>query len=118
MTILNLHVLCDILGVKGKLEVLREAHRILKDNGVIVLDLPDREKGNYKKDGIYINHPGGEAIFVGYIPSDDEMRQYLEKSGFTNITIKKWETKNGFPKVTYIAKKNTSKEGLNMINLS
>ncbi|MBU4375456.1 class I SAM-dependent methyltransferase [Patescibacteria group bacterium] len=101
----NWHVFCDILGVKGKKQVLSEAHRSLKDNGVIILDLPDRKKGEYKKDGIYINCPGGESVFVGYIPSEEEMQSYLKEAGFQNIQTNKWGTSSGFPKITFIAKK-------------
>jgi len=101
----NWHVFCDILGVKGKKQVLSEAFRILKEGGVIVLDLPDREKSDYKKDGIYIHCPDENLVFVGYIPTEDEMRKYLEEAGFKNVKINKWKTGNGFPKISFIAEK-------------
>jgi len=69
--------------------------------------MPDREKGECKKDGIYIDYPGGEAVFVGYIPNEQEMKNYLEETGFKNIQIKRWETVKGFPKITFTAKKIT-----------
>lgn len=102
----NWHVFCDILGNKSKQVVLNEAYRVLKNNGVITLDLPDREKGDYKKDGVYINYPGGEAVFVGYIPTEKEVTKYLEEADFKEVTVKKWETKSGFPKISFMAKKN------------
>jgi ubiquinone/menaquinone biosynthesis C-methylase UbiE len=98
-------VFCDILGVKSKKQVLAEAYKVLKEKGVIVLDLPDREKGHYKKDGIYIDYPGGEAVFVGYIPSEEEMKSYLEDAGFKDIEVNKWQTSKGFPKLTFTARK-------------
>ncbi len=101
----NWHVFCDILGAKGKKQVLSEAYRNLKDDGVIILDLPDIKKGECKKDGVYIDYPEGEAIFVGYIPNEQEMKNYLEEAGFENIQAKKWETAKGFPKITFTAKK-------------
>jgi len=101
----NWHVFCDILGVKGKKQVLSEVFRILKEGGIIVLDLPDREKGDYKKDGIYIHCPDEKLVFVGYIPTEDEMKKYLEDAGFKDIKSEKWETKNGFPKISFSAKK-------------
>ncbi len=103
--IYNWHVFCDILGDKSKKQVLSEAFRILKEGGVIALDLPDREKGEYKKDGVYIDYPGGESVFVGYIPTEDEMKKYLEDAGFKDIKVDKWETKDGFPKISFSAKK-------------
>ncbi len=101
----NWHVFCDILGNKGKEETLDEAHRVLKSGGVIVLDIPNREGGSYEKDGVYVQNPGGENIFIGYTPGEDEMKKYLENSKFQDIEIKKWETKTGFKKITFIAKK-------------
>lgn len=101
----NWHVFCDILGVKSKNQVLTEAFRVLKDGGVIILDLPDREQGEFKKDGVYINYPGGESLFVGYVPSEEEMKGYLREAGFKEITSSKWETKSGFPKISFEARK-------------
>ncbi len=101
----NWHVFCDVLGTKGKKQVLSEAFRVLKEGGVIVLDLPDREKSEYKKDGIYIHCPDEKLVFVGYIPTEDEMKKYLEDAGFKDIKTNKWETRNGFPKISFRAKK-------------
>jgi ubiquinone/menaquinone biosynthesis C-methylase UbiE len=101
----NWHVFCDILGDKSKRQVLSEAFRVLRKGGVIVLDLPDREKGSCKKDGIYINYPGGESVFVGYIPTENEMEEYLKEAGFKDIKINKWETKSGFPKISFTGRK-------------
>ena len=101
----NWHVFCDVLGVKGKKQVLAEAYRTLKKDGVIVLDIPNREKGDYKKDGVYINYPGGDSVFVGYVPTEDEVKEYLTEAGFREVQIIKWETKSGFPKINFNAKK-------------
>jgi SAM-dependent methyltransferase len=40
----NWHVFCDLLGNKSKRQVLAEAFRTLRRNGVIVLDIPDRNR--------------------------------------------------------------------------
>lgn len=101
----NWHVFCEILGNKSKQQVLKEAFRVLNYNGVVVMDIPDREKGEGKKDGVYIDYPGGKAIYVGYVPSVEEMEKYLTEAGFSDIEVKKWETKKGFPKITFVAKK-------------
>lgn len=101
----NWHVFCDILGQPAKLKVLSEAERVLKDEGIVVLDIPDRNKLSIKKDGIYFDDPGGEYIYVGYVPKKEEMKVLLEKSGFSDIEIKEWETKQGYPKLTFVAKK-------------
>lgn len=101
----NWHIFCDILGVKGKKQTLEEAKQVLKDGGIIVLDIPDREGGSYQKDGVYVQNPGGENIFIGYTPSEEEMKKYLEEAGFKNIEMKKWETKTDFKKITFVGKK-------------
>lgn len=101
----NWHILSDILGKKAKKKTLQEAYRVLKVGGVIVLDIPDREGGAYEKDGIYVQNPGGENIFIGYTPSEEEMKNYLKEANFRNIEIKKWETKTGFKKITFVGKK-------------
>ncbi len=101
----NWHVFCDILGNKSKRRVLEEAYRVLRPDGTIVLDLPDRDAGEFKKDGVYINYPGGENIFVGYVPSEEEMQRFLEEAGFRDVEVKKWKTGKGFPKVTFTARK-------------
>ena len=101
----NWHIFSDILGKKSKKKTLEEAYRVLKVGGVIVLDIPDRKGGAYEKDGIYIQNPGGENIFIGYTPSEEEMKNYLKEANFRNIEIKKWETKTGFKKITFVGKK-------------
>ena len=101
----NWHILSDILGKKAKKKTLDEAYRVLKVGGVIVLDIPDREGGSYEKDGIYIQNPGGENIFIGYTPSEEEMKNYLKEANFRNIEIKKWQTRTGFKKITFVGKK-------------
>ena len=187
----NWHVFCDILGNKGKRRVLDEANRVLRDKGVVALDIPDRasyevvykllkehnpalfkdrklarekmleleddfrqekdpiakniylqgrnalayildeellfepdpeflgsdqedgerretvevEKIEFKKDGIYLNYPGGENIFIGYVPSIEEVKMFLEEAGFKDIEAKQWKTRMGFFKVTFMAKK-------------
>jgi ubiquinone/menaquinone biosynthesis C-methylase UbiE len=101
----NWHIFADILGNKPKEDALKEAYRALKNDGVVVLDLPDREFADFKKDGIYMGRPGGEQTFIGYVPTEKEMIGFLEKAGFENIETKKWETKNGIHKITFMAKK-------------
>jgi ubiquinone/menaquinone biosynthesis C-methylase UbiE len=101
----NWHIFADILGNKPKEETLKEARRVLKNGGVITLDLPDCEFTEYKKDGIYMSRPEGEQIFIGYVPTEKEMTEFLEKAGFGEIKTEKRETKNGVRKITFIAKK-------------
>lgn len=101
----NWHVFCDILGQPAKLKVLSEANRVLKEAGIVVLDIPNRDKLSIKKDGIYFDDPGGKYIYVGYVPKAEEMKAFLQKSGFAGIEIKEWETKQGYPKLTFVAKK-------------
>jgi len=101
----NWHVLCDLLGNKGKRQALGDAYRVLKPGGVIALDIPDRSEGEMHKDGVYINYPGGDAVFVGYIPSEEEVVKLLEDSRFEDVKIKKWKTKTDFPKISFQAKK-------------
>lgn len=101
----NWHVFADILGNQPKRQTLCEAYRVLREGGVIVLDLPDREFGDIQKDGIYIHNPGGERVFIGYVPTEEEMKQFLTEAGFEKIQVKKWETKKGFHKVTFMGEK-------------
>jgi ubiquinone/menaquinone biosynthesis C-methylase UbiE len=91
--------------------VLAEAFRVLKPNGVIVLDIPDKRELDEKRDGLYLDDPGGEHLYIGYVPSEGEMIDQLERSGFTNIEVKKWVTHPNdrkaqhFPKLTFTAVK-------------
>lgn len=107
---LNWHVLCDILGVKGKKQLLAESHRVLKEAGVIVLDIPDRDYSEVRTDGVYITYPDNAGykrapFFVGYVPTSEEVCAYLEAAQFKGIEVRKWLTKNNFPKLTFIGKK-------------
>jgi ubiquinone/menaquinone biosynthesis C-methylase UbiE len=104
----NWHVICEILGTKGKIKTLSEAYRILRPGGVVVFDMPDREEGEEKKDGVYINYPSRDPkkpFYVGYVPSISETESILLKAGFSGVEIKKWKTGKGFPKITFIGKK-------------
>lgn len=108
----NWHVLCEVLGVKGKRQVLAEAYRVLREGGVIVFDLPDRSQhAEYQRDGVYISYPdrdslyGRKPVYVGYVPSEEEMRIMLEEVGFSNVEVTRWETKSGFPKISFVGKK-------------
>ena len=187
----NWHVFCDILGNKSKRKLLSEAFRVLKKNGTVVMDVPDRDtyktmidlvkenkegpfndpekarkelaelkryyreeqdslarsillqginalayyldenlyyeptpeqdeagkfkhgqnkleelrKVSFKKDGVYVDYPGGDAVFLGYVPSEEEIKSFLEEAGFHDIEIKRWKTKTGLWKVTFVAKK-------------
>jgi len=107
----NWHVFCDIMGNKSKRQVLSEAHRVLKDGGVLSLDIPNRlsadEMGQteLQKDGVYMTVPRQGPIFVGYVPSAEEIKTFLKEAGFNNIQTIQWKTKKGFPKLTFTAKK-------------
>lgn len=105
----NWHVFCDLLGNKRKQKVLAEAQRALRDGGVVVLDIPDREQLEEGRDGVYLNNPGGENIFIGYVPSEEEMKQHLTDAGFQDIDVKQWRTAHGFPKLTIVARKQEKK---------
>ena len=173
----NWHIFCDLLGNKSKQKVAKESYRILKDDGVLVLDIPDLSSYDYmtenldpellnnpqemvkkikefekdyqavddsmarsillqgrnmlayalgknqlhpetfaqdlsvntaqveiRKDGTYLNI-SGEEIFLGYIPKEDDIVKLLKESGFKDVKIKKWATKNSFYKISFIAKK-------------
>jgi len=110
----NWHVFCEFLGNKNKQAVLSEAFRVLRPGGVAVLDIPDREQLNEQKDGIYLDNPGGEHLYIGYVPDEAEMRQHLERAGFTEIKTRRWVTHpedpkaQHFPKLTFVAKKPTT----------
>ena len=194
----NWHVFCDILGNKAKRKVIAEAFRVLKEGGVIALDIPDLliyekyreltkefeenalpefkgidnikkekkkwegflklnldplneamalqsinyyaymlgermyfepeiedleeehikkgweklqyEKVSFEKDGIYVDYPGGKSVFIGYVPTEEEMKKYLKEAGFTDIEAIHWKTKKGFYKLTLTGKKKTPKE--------
>jgi SAM-dependent methyltransferase len=101
----NWHVFCDLLGNKSKAMVLREAFRALREGGVLVLDIPDREQLSDERDGVYLHNPGGEHIYIGYVPSEEEMKQHLENAGFTRVAVRSWKTAQGFPKLTLTAEK-------------
>lgn len=110
----NWHVFCDIDGPSAKMKVLSEANRVLNSGGMIVLDIPDRAKLPYDKNGIYYHAPGGESepVYIGYVPRKEEMKAFLEKSGFTDIQVESWSVKQGdspeeegYPKLTFVAKK-------------
>ncbi len=103
--IYNWHVFCDLLGNKVKKEVLAESFRVLKDGGVIVIDIPDREHTIDQADGVYIMDPGGKNIFIGYTPSREEMIELLKEAGFVNIQVIPWQTKSNFHKLTFVAHK-------------
>lgn len=102
----NWHVFCDLLGTKAKRDTLSEAFRLLREGGIIVLDIPDREYTEFQADGVYIQNPGGKRIFIGYTPSESEMVQLMKEAGFENIETKKWQTKHEFHKITFIGHKN------------
>ncbi|MFA6198139.1 MAG: class I SAM-dependent methyltransferase [Patescibacteria group bacterium] len=106
----NWHVFCDLLGNKSKALVLGEAYRTLREDGVLVLDIPDREQLSDERDGVYLNNPGGEHIYIGYVPSIEEMQTHLERAGFKNVEVKKWQTAQGFPKLTFVAEKSLPKK--------
>jgi ubiquinone/menaquinone biosynthesis C-methylase UbiE len=104
----NWHVICEILGTKGKIKTLSEAYRILRPGGIVVFDMPDREEGEEKKDGVYINYPSRDPkkpFYVGYVPSISETENILLSAGFSGVEIKKWKTGSGFSKITFIGKK-------------
>lgn len=101
----NWHVFCDILGRKRKKQVLSEAFRTLKPGGVIIFDIPSRDQAEFRKDGVYIHQADNVLVFVGYVPSEEEMKKFLEETGFQHIQIKHWQTKNGYQKVTFSAEK-------------
>ena len=107
----NWHVFCDILGNKSKRQVLAEAYRVLKDGGVLSLDIPNREAADeqsqteLRKDGVYVTIPKQGPIFLGYTPSSNEILDLLKEAGFKKIEALQWKTKKGFPKITFTAKK-------------
>ena len=67
--------------------------------------LEELRKVSFKKDGVYVDYPGGDAVFLGYVPSEEEIKSFLEEAGFHDIEIKRWKTKTGLWKVTFVAKK-------------
>lgn len=52
-----------------------------------------------------IHNPGGERVFIGYVPTEEEMKQFLAEAGFENIEVRKWETGKGFHKITFVGEK-------------
>ncbi len=63
------------------------------------------EKVEYRKDGVYLGYGDQSSVFIGYVPSEQEMKKHLEKAGFKDIKAKKWKTKKGFYKITFDAHK-------------
>lgn len=121
-TMFNWHVFCDIMGSKAKRAVLAEAHRVIRPDGVIILDIPDRERADdekaateipsrehkmkFRKDGVYISGvPGEPDIFIGYVPAEKEMATFMEEAGFRDIQATRWQTKKGFSKLTLVGRK-------------
>ena len=61
------------------------------------------EKVEFRKDGVYLSYPDNESVFIGYVPTQQEMEAHLEKAGFKNIQITSWKTRSGFYKLSFVA---------------
>ena len=84
-TILMWHVICD-LDIKNQSNVFNEMHRILRPNGIIIFDFPDKERNaQIKKDGVYEDIGAGLLKYRGMVPEIDQMLYLVERKGFLLI---------------------------------
>ena len=106
MVMFNWHVFCELRTEQAKFSALKETFRVLRNGGVIIMDLPDRRKLQEFSDGYYVNKPEGkEVVYRGYIPSIDEINKWLYDTGFENVQVSEWETATGYPKLSIRAEK-------------
>lgn len=101
--------------VNDAIECLQEIGRVISDDGIVLLDLPDTSKGEYpklierthkiaKERGIFnftlglINDgPDDEHFFDRFIPDDEQMKAITMLAGFEaeKIATKNYEGTNG-----------------------
>ena len=101
--------------VNDAIECLQEIGRVISDDGIVLLDLPDTSKGEYpklierthkiaKERGIFnftlglINDgPDDEHFFDRFIPDDEQMKAITMLAGFEaeKIATKSYEGTNG-----------------------
>lgn len=106
MVMFNWHVFCELRTEQAKFSALKETLRVLRNGGVIVLDVPDRRKLQEFSNGYYVNKPEGkEVVYRGYIPSIDEINKWLYDTGFENVRVTEWKTSNDYPKLSITAEK-------------
>lgn len=102
----NWHVFCELRTEQAKFSALKETFRVLKDRGIVILDVPDRRKLKEFSNGYYVHKPEGkEVVYRGYIPTIDEINKWLYDCGFKKVRVKEWVTSNNYPKLSIVAEK-------------
>ncbi|MCK5630252.1 MAG: methyltransferase domain-containing protein [Nanoarchaeota archaeon] len=85
------HVLCDMRT--RRTELIRSLNSVLKNNGILIFDFPDKAKYiQIDKKGIYRDEGRGFKKYIGIVPQINEIMSLLEHLGFKNIKYErvKW----------------------------
>lgn len=112
-------------SIVDQVQLFREAARILRPGGKFIFDIPDREKGGYKKmvdgyaeemrkrginnfrRGAIYDSPNGEHFATRYAYAHEDIKELAELAGFKIKEIKKeaLETGQGDENLYYVLEK-------------
>lgn len=104
------HSILEAFGPGNLLKTLNSAWLALKENGVLIFDMPTRENFDMK-DGWYQNKIDEDTEYLSYIMTEEEIRFVLRMTGFDpeKIVFRHWQTKpselypEGMKKITVTA---------------
>ena len=100
-------------SIADQVQLFREANRILKKSGRFIFDIPNRDKGGYKKmvdeyvsemkkrkiknfrHGTIYDSPDGEHFATRYAYSHEDIGELAKMSGFHIVEVKKFELETG-----------------------
>ncbi len=96
-------------------QLFAEANRLLREGGLFVFDIPDREKGhyhksieahraimeargitNFRKEGLVYDSPDENNFSTRYLYGGDDIEELAKISGFKIKAIKRAELNNGY----------------------
>jgi ubiquinone/menaquinone biosynthesis C-methylase UbiE len=98
------HTICELREYRDSM--LREAYRVLRKDGLVIMDFPDRSKEEYiDNKGNYRHDPGGISKYFGVVPELENFIIDLKQLGFE---IKgHMSLKAGINKLFVVAQKKT-----------